>query len=294
MKSFLKHIGFIILSVLVMLFVLDYIYTSVYKKSYPRNKTQYILALDVRDTLDYVFLGSSRVENTIVTKRIEELTGKRAINLGTQGAKLNDINMFLNLLIDNKVVFNRLFVQMDYNFNNKGSSDLVRSQALPYIHNTTSISNYLKHNDSNFNKYYYVPFYKYATNDYRIGLREVFASAISKKAKTNFRSGYKPVIGQMKPDASSKLPLEIVSNNIGFQTIDSICNARNINVTYYCAPFCSNLENRHYLDHLGCKIDNFIDFSAAIDNDKYFQNCSHLNLEGAKLFTELLIKELNL
>ena len=131
MRKFLINSIVFLVGIIIALFLLDNLYTYVYNNSFPRNKTQYILSLKEGEKLDYIFLGSSRVENSIISSEIERLTGKRTINLGTQGARLDDMNIFLRLLIEKKVKIKRLFIQVDYIYNYESSSDIVRSQVLP-------------------------------------------------------------------------------------------------------------------------------------------------------------------
>ncbi|HCQ12005.1 hypothetical protein [Flavobacterium sp.] len=96
MKKFLKHIAALVVVTLVSMFALDCIYTYVYENAIPRNKTQYLLKLK-NERIDYVFLGSSRLENHIVTKLVEEKTGKKALNLGVQGGRLDDMSLMIKL-----------------------------------------------------------------------------------------------------------------------------------------------------------------------------------------------------
>jgi len=253
MKRFLKNTIIISLGTIIILFLLDTLYTKAYRDSIPRNKTQYILNLEKGKKLDYVFLGSSRVENTIMPLVIEEITGKNALNLGTQGAKLDDINIFLRLLISQEVEIERLFVQVDYVYNNETSSDIVRSQSLPFIRSNSIINKYLKRVDSNYSKNYYIPFYRYAANDYRLGFREFFATSVKKKSTIDFEDGFVPVYGSTISNYALDLPSKILAKNRSVIEIDSLCRVNNINVTYFCAPFCSKLETNNYLTKLKSK-----------------------------------------
>jgi len=296
MNRFIKNIVIISIGTLIVLFLLDMLYTKIYNNAYPRNKTQHILNLKKGEKLDYVFLGSSRVENTVMPSIIEDITGKSTINLGTQGAKLDDINIFLRLLISREVEIERLFVQVDYVYNNETSSDIVRSQSLPFIKSNSIIKHYLKRVDSNYNKNYYIPFYRYATNDYRLGFREFFATTVKKKSAIDFKDGFVPVYGSIEDSdiVSLGLPTKILDKNKSLVEIDSLCKANNIKVTYFCAPFCSKLETNNYLSKLKSKLPNFEDFSAVIKEDSLFNNCSHLNEKGALKFTKYLVEKLNL
>ena len=276
------------------MFLIDVAYTSVYEHSNVRNKTQYILSLSAKDTIDYVFLGSSRVENSIIASKIEKTTGKRTLNLGTQAAKLADIRFFLELLGEQEATIKKVFIQVDYIFNIESSSDIVRSQALPYIRSNETIKNHLKQVDSMYNYNYYIPFYRYATNDYKIGFREFFATLINKKAALNFDDGFVPYNNLIVSKKNATLPLKIVERNANFDAISLLQKEKSIDITFFCAPFCLNLENENYTKQLQNRIPNFKDYSRVIQNDTMFVNCSHLNEEGANYFTDFLIKELAL
>ena len=64
MYRFLKHTGGIIILSIIILFVLDALYSYTFSVSEPRSKIQKLLQLkDVH--YDYAFLGSSRTENHI-------------------------------------------------------------------------------------------------------------------------------------------------------------------------------------------------------------------------------------
>lgn len=296
MKQFLKYSIASFLGVFILLSLLDVIYTSTYVSAFPRNKTQYILNLEQGTAINYVFLGSSRVENTIMASVIEDKTKKKALNLGTQGARLNDANIFLRLLIDKNIKIERLFIQVDYIYNSEASSDLVRAQALPFIRRNTIINNYVKRVDPNYKKNYYIPFYRYAVNDYRLGFREFFASLIKKPSKTDFEDGFVPAFGTIQDIESVKsgLPKTIIGSNKHIKEIDSLCRKHNIKITYFCAPYCSKVVTNNYLTKLSEKLSDFKDFSSVVKEDNMFKDCGHLNDKGARNFTEFLIDSLYL
>ncbi|MGZ0017437.1 hypothetical protein [Yeosuana sp. AK3] len=296
MKRFLRNSIVILVGIIMVLFLLDNLYTYVYNNTFPRNKTQYILNLKEGEKLDYVFIGSSRVENTIITSQIEKITHRRSLNLGSGGAKLDDMNIFLRLLIDKNIKIDRLFVQVDYLFNDESNSDIVRAQILPYLKDNKVINDYLKKVDTNYNKNYYIPFYRYATNDYRLGFREFVSSSMGKKPKIDLKDGYVALFGNIKKRDTEnyELPNFILKSNKSIIEIDSICKVNKIEVTYFCAPFCSKVIDNGYVNKLGKKISGFKNYSRVIKTDSSFINCSHLNNQGAQEFTKLLIEDLNL
>lgn len=78
MKRFIKRLAIIITVTVILLFCLDTVYTEVYIRSHIRNKTKYVLQMN-NQKINYIFLGSSRVENHIDTELVNKLTSKKAL-----------------------------------------------------------------------------------------------------------------------------------------------------------------------------------------------------------------------
>ncbi|RKS21815.1 hypothetical protein CLV94_2450 [Flavobacterium endophyticum] len=289
MQQFIRKIGVILLTTVLLLCLFDWAYTEVYVCSIPRNKTKYVLGLKDQK-IDYVFLGSSRVENHIDTQLIKTLTSKKVLNLGIQGAKLDDNYLLLQLLIHNNVKIGKLFLQVDYIFNTESISTIVSSESLPYIRKNEIIRNHLEKSNPDYLAYYYLPFYRYQVNDYKIGFREFFSSVISKKSKTDFTDGFVPKQVKFIKNNNFRLPDSIIAQNKVFNQIDQLCKDKNIEVIYFCAPFCSTVRQSDYIDKLKRKIPSLKDYSKTLD-DTLFYNCGHLNGEGAKVFTRMLVKD---
>lgn len=289
MQQFIRKIGVILLTTVLLLCLFDWAYTEVYVRSIPRNKTKYVLGLKDQK-IDYVFLGSSRVENHIDTQLIKTLTSKKVLNLGIQGAKLDDNHLLLQLLIHNNVKIGKLFLQVDYIFNTESISTIVSSESLPYIRKNEIIRNHLEKSNPDYLAYYYLPFYRYQVNDYKIGFREFFSSVIGKKSKTDFTDGFVPKQVKFIKNNNFRLPDSIIAQNKVFNQIDQLCKDKNIEVVYFCAPFCSTVRQSDYTDKLKRKIPSLKDYSKTLD-DTLFYNCGHLNEEGAKVFTRMLVKD---
>ncbi len=289
MKKFIQYLLATIVSVLIIMTVLDLVYTYGYIHAKPRNKVQYILKLKNKK-IDYGFLGSSRVDNHIVTKMVEKATGGTAINLGVQGGKLDVTYLILQLLLDNNVQFKKLFIEIDYNYNIEGNSNFFKAETLPYIRNNSIINTFQKKNNPDYFLCYYLPFYRYASNDYKIGFREFFNSTTSKHSTENFADGFNP---RKEPfhDKGYTLPKTINKSNKMLDNIDRLCKEKHIDVTYFCAPFCSQVATSDYPEKLQQKIPNFKNYSKTLLDQKYYVNCGHLNEDGAKLFTKILIDD---
>lgn len=262
----------------------DMMYTYVYTNAAPRNKYQYILQQKPQ-TIDLVFLGSSRTANHIVTKEVRILTGKSAINLGMEGALLEDNLLEFKLLLDRKIKMKTLFLQVDYMYEPQDVSNVANVAAFPFICNPI-IKEYLKNQLSHADALEYIPFYRYLTADHAIGFREFMLSAANKKGKVDMADGFSPKKGSREL-IPSVLPAKISNGNAALDSFALLCRNNDIQLFLFCAPFCSQTGNIEYIDKLKTKLPQLHDYSRTFD-DEHFYNCAHLNDEGAKLFTRLL------
>lgn len=275
-------------------YALDCTYTKVFEKSLPRTKFQNLRALK-NQSVDYVFLGSSRVENGIIPELIQNKTGKNAINLGFQASKMADIFFVLQLLDEYQIKYKKAFIQVDYIFNiENGFSNVLSYEILPFIHESDVISNHCQLNDKvNFWRNKYIPFYRYSITSQKIGLREVFSNLLKKKTPIYENKGYSALYGHMS-GGNYALPTTIISHNKYLDSIVKYSLSTKKEVTFFTAPFRISNGDFSFMNKLMTKVPNLKDFSNELPNDKYFQNNSHLNNDGAIAFTNILIEKFKL
>jgi hypothetical protein len=287
MKKFSSYIvgGFVV--ILGMMLIMDVIYTKIYETAQPRTKFQYLRSLKNKK-VDYIFLGSSRVENGIIPSIIRDKTHKTAVNLGFQASKIGDIFTVLQLIKKYNIHYEKILIQIDYIYNIvDGNSNIFQFEMIPFIRENEIIKRYSDKYTANPMANYYLPFYRYCANDLRVGFREVFANVTHKKTTILANRGYVALLGNSK-DLKGALPNSIINSNVVFDSIRVFCKQNKIDVVYYCAPFCKYNKNKDFTSKLKIKIPELIDFSTAIDDDQMFENCNHLNDKGAKRFTEIL------
>ncbi len=289
MKRFLIYFFKIIACVLCMLCVLDFTYTLVIKNSVPRNKFRYALSLKNRH-YDALFLGSSRVENSIVTSEFKK-QGFSILNMGISGAKLGDTYFLLKLLNENKVTFDKVFVQVDYLYNEDGIvfTEARKAYLIPLIRDE-NVKQIFKKYDDDFLCNYYIPFYRYAKNSYRVGFREFFNSLLNKGPRYSLEDGYVPRYNVAK-HKKFILPKHKIKKSKVLEEINNLCESINLTPVYFTAPFCNNLINEQFLVELKNDLNNFFDYSKVIENDENFDDCQHLNDKGAREFTNQLIRD---
>ena len=267
------------------MYALDFLYTFIYKHSIPRNKVSYILSQKMKN-IDYIFLGSSRVDNFIDSEIIKNVTGKSALNLGFQAAKLDDYYFILRLLQEQKITSRIVFIQIDYVYNLDGTSEILKSSLMPYIYDDL-IASYIKKRDKDFIKLKYLPFYRYMVYDYKLGFRELFNSFIQKKPRVNLANGYNPKYETAVEALKSSFPAQIINENRTITQINYFAEKNDIQIIYFTSPMCANTKNLDYTSKLSSKLSQYLDFSQIfIDHDEYFFNCSHINDDGAKVFSE--------
>jgi hypothetical protein len=241
--------------------------------------------------INYLFLGSSRVENGINPILIEEKLGKSSLNLGFQSSKLIDIYTVLKLINEFNIKIDTCFIQIDYIFNiTEGNSAIFSSEIIPFYNESKVVKNYFNRVEPH--NLYFIPFYRYMKFDSKIGFRKVFSTVFFKSNKNIMKyNGFVPLDNQ-GVDFENTFPNMIIENNPYFDSIVNFVKLKNINTVYFCAPTSKNVANLDYVTKLKEKIPKLYDFSTSIDDNTLFTDGLHLNLKGANLFTEIFLDSL--
>jgi hypothetical protein len=221
----------------------------------------------------------------------------KALNLGIQAAKLNDLFFMLQLLQKQNIKSVIVFIQVDYIYNIDGNSEILKSYLMPYIDDDL-ISSYIKERDPDFYKLKYIPFYKYLVYDYKLGFREHFSTFVNKKSTLNLENGYDAKYGSIGSKLQASLPKTINKENKTITAINEFAKENNIKVVYFMAPFCFDTKNKDFSQKLKQKIPGLLDYTQLFKEDNYFYNPSHLNDKGAKEFSkrmalDILKQEIN-
>lgn len=284
MKKFVSVLIKILLLVILALYLSDFIYTSIYALSEPRSQVQYILNTNEQN-FDILFLGSSRTANHIDTNLFDSLSSKRTINFGAEGAGLNDNLLQLKLFVaKNKTKC--VYLQVDKNYDSEAPSSISASAAMPFLKNEI-ISKHLKDYFTDFNKLRYIPFYRYAINDPKIGFREMFFSIIQKKPRIDPSNGFTPKFGTSEFFKEEKLPQSLKIDNKILAEIKSICEEHSIKLILFTTPYCSMIVNKDYIKKLKVRIPELILLTENYSDEMFF-DCAHLNYQGARKLTENL------
>jgi hypothetical protein len=288
MKQFLRLLVFIVVAVLFLAVVLDWGYTTIFQQSSNRGKIEYVYHANPQQ-YDVVFLGSSRANNHFVAPMFEN-KGIKTFNYGMSASHLFEASLLLKLMVERKFVIKKLILETDMNLANETRDAGISAQFLPYLHDSEIIKDHFLV-EQDFWKLYYIPFYRYLAFDAKIGFREMNRSW--RQVPTNYLDnlGYHPLGGKkkgnMKNDIRKMQPLD----NRYYKEIKAICKANNIKLIALMTPMCSNVKGLDYFDRVKSKYPEIHNYENAVEGDEYFSSCGHLNDEGARKFTTIILKD---
>ena len=288
MKRFLKQTLLFLVILFAASLLLDVIYTGIISHSVNRNKIENVIHT-TKKKYDVIFMGTSRANNHFVTKLFED-KGYKAFNYGISGAHLFETSLLLKLMIANKYEIKNLVLEADLSICNEKRDEGTTARFMPYIHRNAIIKKHYE-NEADFYQLYYLPFYRYIQFDNKIGFREVYDVTAKKTTNTLHNKGYYPLIshkkGNMKNDISSLKPIR----NKYYEEIKQICKQNNIKLTVVMTPMCENTKGLEYFNKVQQLYPEIHNFENVVTDDKYFASCGHLNDEGARIYTNRIIKE---
>ena len=286
MTKFITLVAKILLTILVLLVVLDWAYTTVYLKNSDRGKIQHIFNSKARN-YDVVILGSSRANNHFVPELFEK-KGLKTFNYGMSGAHLFEASLMLKLMAERNYKIKTVILEADLSLCNEKESEAIAAKFLPYIHHSEIIAAHFSKLDV-FNELYYIPFYRYIDFDALIGFREMYNTATKKPTNILDNLGYHPLghkPGNMKNDIRALKPIR----NKYYEEIKQICRQNHYNLITVMTPMCANVKGLDYFEKANQIYPEIYNLENVVEGDQYFSSCGHLNDAGARLFTEVIIE----
>jgi len=291
MKIFIRNIALTFGCALLALTLADLGYTAILTSAAPSNKIA-LLKSHAGEEFDYIFVGSSRVNNDIIPSVIKARTGKKALNLGVSSARPTDILTIVKMLHENNIQSDSIFIQIDYGFNYvHDRSKLMENWAMPFLWDDAALRDHISYKPNAF-AIKYVPFYRYAAYDQGSGLRTVFETLREKNASDLRKSsGYMMRRGQLLLKDYA-LPDTIAARNPSHEALVRYASRNNYKLVFFTSPFMTRIKNKGYMAKLKARVPQLHDYSQAITPDSLFSNQSHLNHEGAIVFTNRIIDDL--
>ncbi|GAB5527028.1 MAG: hypothetical protein Roseis2KO_49000 [Roseivirga sp.] len=285
MKNFVKYVLILAIATIGLSYCFDILYTNMYYSETIRSKISWVKSDQFPDSLDYVLLGSSRSIHHLQPELIDSITKLNGLNLGYPASGPVEIKLMLNEILKTCKV-KKVFVQVDHQYNDTLPDELAIVSWMPYIKEDDVYNEIKKYN----NDYYYhrhIPFYRYQVYGPKIGFRNLSLIVSGKESDFIKTKGYIPLSKILENDTSFSVNMNDNQNRI-FDEITDLCMKHNIEINFYTAPiYNNNVEFGPLKEHL----PRYTDLSNSIMEKALFSDASHLNHQGATLFTKIFIQE---
>jgi hypothetical protein len=250
--------------------MLDFFYTAVYLQSNHRGKIDYVYNSFGRN-YDVVILGSSRANNHFVSELFEK-EGLKTYNYGMSGGHLYEASLLLKLMLERNYIIKNVLLEADLNLSNEHQAEGVSARFLPYLHSSETVRKHFE-KEPNFNELYYISFYRYMKFETRIGFREMFFSAISKRSKSLDYKGYYS-LGNTKGNMNNNiLSLNPLVHNQYYEEIKALCVANKIRMIAVMTPMCENTKGIDYFSKVKKAYLEICNYENVVVEDKCFSSC---------------------
>lgn len=291
-------------------FIMDLIFGSLAKQIFLSQKTGKYARVTYtvqKDTSDIIIMGSSHANRHYLSDSLEKPLHMSCYNAGVQGQRLLFHlalqQMILKRHIPKCIILN---VEKDWMYESIDTYDRL-SDLYPYYWDYKNELDPIFSLDSRLTKYKLI-FKSYQTNSTIVhAVKYLLVPQIDYK-------GYRPLYGTMKePDSSMYKVDSMYVNEYGIMEIDTnlvnafrqfILNAKRaeIDLVFIVSPYLNRtwdfLYSRSEDIMRSIALENhipWIDFSkheSFVYNWKLFYDASHLNDQGAKLYTKLVSEEI--
>ncbi|WP_452226414.1 hypothetical protein [Lacinutrix cladophorae] len=285
MKKFVSLFFKLLLLSVFVLIALDFTYTKIYSSSrYNRTKVSWAQNISNEKPLDYAVFGSSRAAFHLNPKQILQTTNQLGFNLAYPAATNFEIKLMVKHFLEAHQV-KRIFIQVDKLYNKETIDPMAITPWMPYIRKDY-VYNEIKKQDSFAFFKKYLPFYRYMLYDSKLGFRELTMTFFKKNIFEN-NMGFSAINGSMKKEGRFVINDLQNKKNIHLLEIIEMCKENQVACYFFTAPYYQTDFNTEVLKE---NLPNYIDFSKSINNINMFNDYQHLNIQGAKVFTNVFIE----
>ncbi|MES2514086.1 MAG: hypothetical protein V4580_08065 [Bacteroidota bacterium] len=250
---------------------------------------------------DIVILGSSRTYYGVNPLLLEQLSGKTVVNMGLEGAKLNEMELALKAYLFVHPKPQKLFLMLDpHSFDYKESSIYNKIYMAHYFDNDSLYFNFKKISGKKAIVWKWLPYSLVSEFDDYTRLKAVKGLFTKKKPDVNVFNykGFCLLKRQFVPteldfDVSK---IDLKTGEIQLCRILDLCTSNSIEVSIIQGPFLATYYDRNKIDEFYRKIDNSIsekfkavemqDFSLNYESIEYFKDETHLNDLGSTRYTK--------
>lgn len=277
--------------------ILNYFVINGLKKYDEHIYKKYDLSFKDTSKFDILFLGSSRTLYGINPFVIEKLTNKRTINLGLEGAKINEMELALKGYLFSHPKPSKLFLMIDpHTFGLNSESIYNKIYLSNYLSNNSIKKELIKYEGIKTTALQWMPYLILTEFDDYTRLKCI-KGLLNKTQSGNFFSyngfflldaKYKPAVGQFNGS-------KIKPNRTALLRLISICVKNNIDVQILQGAYLNSYYKKCKLDSFYINVCEIVNRelpklkiqSQALnyDNTNYFKDETHLNGIGSTAYS---------
>jgi len=286
MKDLIKYGWCFVILVCGLLVSLDIVYTSIYYFADGGNKVDLVRHMQ-NQKLDFVVFGSSRVKYHMDIAEIKNKTGKIGYNLGESDQGLFEIYLMVKKFLSNNNTADKIFIQVDDNWNDNQPNTLASSYFMPYIYDSVYVKDFWNLN-GDYRLYELIPFYRYMKNSPSIGFRNI-SKRIFQNASETDKFGFRALGGVIDDVEQKTATFKPKDDNGIIDKIIELCNKYNSEVMFFSAPTLEYQSGEFAF--LESKLPNYKNFVSDAYQQDLFRDEIHLNKKGVQIFMDQFVKE---
>lgn len=262
------------------------------EKMVRHSKNQFVKMYEGKARADIVFLGNSRVDRNISFEKVEEMTGKRCLNLGLGGNHMLISEALLKDYVER--YGNPQLVIIELSHSTVKPVDMGEMGIFTYC--STNMSALARSiNPTYFACERVFHSLQFNTQTFWRLSAEVFSQPSSRLLNNTIPP---PILAHWKNGAHDELPL-IEENAKALRRICDYANSRNLRIRLVIGPLWKEYRNRitnfeawKSMLQNAAGADPVYDYSELFfDHEDYFNDEMHLNATGANCFTEKLMTD---
>lgn len=295
MKKFIRKIGVICAVMLVVLFLLETLFTKAYIKD-DFYKPQWLYQ-QVDGAYDFAVLGNSRPYTGVNVEYLEEISGEKGLNLSIANAQFSTMLLMLKIFLERGNTVETLYVNIDSKQITDDEKLSISANKFFPLYKEAVVKEHFGKYGLKYKMYGYVPFVRYAEYNFNWGLHQYINTKHAVFKNKFDASGTKHYASSNY--VGSKVPVECPLDEINSEEFDELlelCLQNNIKIKAFTMPYASIIADESFLEgeekldlYFRNKHIEFHSYATKWNEDfDYFKDPLHLNDKGSKRFTSFL------
>lgn len=245
---------------------------------------------------DVAVIGSSRGWWNIDMNTVRARCGLRTVSLANNHYRDSEVLLSLKVFLANGNTADRVLMQVDHD-NLSVEADHFSSTVydfLPYLEDTV-VYHHLSPRSPEWTAMRYIPFWRYTVCNFKWGVEQALVTATDRRPPLFDSTGtYFSNPRFYGPDSVGMWPSTYAAS-ADLKAIIALCKVKDIQLAFFMSPYYRLLGAPEVLagPATALQVEGFAlhDYSMRLTEKRLFNDTKHINIEGGKVFTDLLIRE---